>query len=43
MDAFTSRSGADWKQVSTSPWNATDPINYLNVDNDVWRFAPLVD
>lgn len=81
MDVWTSRNGADWKQVSETPWNATDPsmikydfdalvvrdgfkgskpkvytfggdretfdfadpTNYLNVDNDVWRFAPPAD
>ena len=78
MDVWVSKNGADWSQVSDSPWNAatpeeikydfdalavkggkggqrpsiftfggdretfdfTDPINYLNVDNDVWRFSP---
>ena len=76
MDVWVSRNGADWVQVSDSPWNATepadikydfdalvsrgrgqrpaiftfggdretfdfsDPLNYLNVDADVWRFAP---
>jgi hypothetical protein len=78
MDIWVSKDGANWKQVSDSPWNATtpgeikydfdalavkggkgglrpsiftfggdretfdftDPFNYLNVDNDVWRFAP---
>ena len=77
-DIWVSKDGANWKQVSDSPWNATtpgeikydfdalaikggkgglrpsiftfggdretfdftDPFNYLNVDNDVWRFAP---
>ena len=80
LDVWVSRTGADWEEVSDSPWNAvepgegkydfdvlagwfpspqggvrpsiftfggdretfdfTDPTNYLNVDNDVWRFAP---
>jgi len=78
MDIWVSKDGADWRQVSDSPWNAvtpeeikydfdalvvkggkhghrpsiftfggdretfdfTDPANYLNVDNDVWRFSP---
>ena len=78
MDIWVSKNGADWEQISDSPWNAmtpdeikydfealavpggpggiqpsiitfggdretfdfTDPTNYLNVDNDVWRFAP---
>ena len=78
MDIWVSKDGANWKQVSDSPWNATtpgeikydfdalavnggkgglrpsiftfggdretfdftDPFNYLNVDNDVWRFSP---
>lgn len=77
-DVWVSRNGADWEQVSDSPWNAVSPAeikydfdalvarggrgnwrqsiftfggdretfdftdftNYLNVDNDVWRFAP---
>lgn len=78
MDIWVSKDGANWKQVSDSPWNAstpgeikydfdalvvkggkgglrpsiftfggdretfdfTDPFNYLNVDNDVWRYSP---
>ena len=80
MDIWASKDGADWVQVSDSPWNAatpeeikydfdtlvvsggkggqrpsifsfggdretfdfTDPTNYLNVDNDVWRFSPPI-
>jgi hypothetical protein len=80
MDIWISKDGAEWEQVSDSPWNAvtpeeikydfdalavkggkggqrpsiftfggdretfdfTDPTNYLNVDNDVWRFAPSI-
>jgi len=78
MDIWVSKDGAQWEQVSDSPWNATspedikydfealalpggkggdqpsiltfggdretfdftDPTNYLNVDNDVWRYSP---
>ncbi|MGI9471469.1 MAG: hypothetical protein ACR2NZ_08060 [Rubripirellula sp.] len=80
MDIWTSKDGANWVQISDSPWNAdspsevkydfdtvvvwdddqfqpdiytfggdretfdfTDPFNYLNIDNDVWRFSPSVD
>jgi hypothetical protein len=82
LDVWVSETGADWEQVSESPWNATDPAegkydfdviagwfwgeegyrpsiftfggdretfdfadptNFLNVDNDVWRFAPPLD
>jgi len=77
MDVWVSRNGANWTQVSDSPWNAEspadvkydydtivapagpegrglaiytfggdretfdffDPTQWLNVDNDVWRFA----
>ena len=77
MDVWTSKDGADWTQVSDSPWNATDPAEvkydydtvvapagrdgrglaiytfggdretfdffdptqWLNVDNDVWRYS----
>jgi hypothetical protein len=77
MDIWISKNGADWEQVSDSPWNATkpadikydydtvvapagpdgrgqaiytfggdretfdffDPTQWLNVDNDVWRFS----
>ena len=76
MDVWVSNDGSQWKQVSSSPWNATGPadikydfdavavpakkgqraaiysfggdretfdfadsLNYLNVDNDVWRYA----
>ena len=77
MDIWISKNGAEWTQISESPWNAespeevkydfdaifssggrfgqrpaiftfggdretfdfTDPTNWLNVDNDVWRFS----
>ena len=77
MDIWISKNGADWTQISESPWNAenpeeikydfdalvssggifgqkpaiftfggdretfdfTDQSNWLNVDNDVWRFS----
>lgn len=75
MDVWISADGADWKQISYTPWNASspedikydfdalvledvegdkdwiftfggdretfnffDPLNYLRIDNDVWRF-----
>ena len=77
MDVWISKRGKNWKQVSESPWDATDPsqvkydfdvlvapggngcgpsiytfggsretfnfadpTNYLNLDNDVWRYTP---
>ena len=82
LDVWVSKTGADWEQVSDSPWNAADPAdgkydfdvlsgwfrgeegyrpaiftfggdretfdftdltNFLNVDNDVWRFAPPIE
>jgi len=76
MDVWISNNGKVWKNVSNSPWNATNPseikydfdavvvegeknksdmifsfggdretfnffdsFNYLNVDNDVWKFS----
>jgi hypothetical protein len=77
MDIWISTNGADWKMISDSPWNASDPkhikydydtvvapagpdgrgkaiytfggdretfdffdpTQWLDVDNDVWRFS----